>query len=55
MLVTPPNILKSILRLYEQNEETLRLDITKLKNWMTTQVHLPEILGKSRVTTTINP
>nr|XP_970057.2 PREDICTED: uncharacterized protein LOC658588 [Tribolium castaneum] len=49
MFATSADALKTILKLYDQNEESLRLDITKLKNWMKSQGHLPEILDDKRI------
>ncbi|XP_044261211.1 uncharacterized protein LOC123009151 [Tribolium madens] len=49
MFETSADALKTILQLYDQNEESLRLDIAKLKNWMTSQGHLPEILDDKSI------
>jgi hypothetical protein len=40
------NIIDSVARMYERTAKTLLEDVQKLKDWMQTQPHLPEILGK---------
>jgi hypothetical protein len=42
------NIIDSVARMYERTEKTLLEDVQKLKDWMQTQPHLPEILGKCK-------
>jgi hypothetical protein len=40
------NIIHSVVRMYEITEKTLLEDVQKLKDWIQTQPHLPEILGR---------
>jgi hypothetical protein len=40
------NIIGFVARMYERTEKSLIEDVQKLKDWMQTQPHFPEILGK---------
>lgn len=42
----PSTARSSILQIYDKTEESLSEEVQKLKDWMKTQHHLPEMLGK---------